>query len=463
MKILLVSHEPSQYEEKLLNFKKKFIGLVISNTNSTDEFTKTIQKDDKYNFFILDSKVGTQMSQNIVTSILDNRTQAPLLYLGNQAECSEDLRLLFDKNDRNYFDNNFPAEQELENILNESMDWLKTQVSNQKETQTEDKSLRSSKDYVPMRIRNFFFYEKFPLNVFLKISEEKYAMTIEKDVPFSHEQLSKFLSKKIRHLYIEKDKHLQFLESSMFNATKFFETHKKFSKKCMMAHIRSVSIIQDYLTHVGVTIQLNLFVNTLVNHMIQVLDPKIDINPILEDFPVKEKSIAGKSVICAYTSFFLIRNLGWKAQPVRRKFIFASLFQDTYIKNDELSTINSLTDPSLVNFEEADIKDFASHPQLMAKIALQFTDFPDVDFLISQHHELPNRKGFPNRPSPSEMQVAVCTFNIATLFAAQIDGKQYSKKLAQSVLKVFQQEYNNGNFREPLNKLILTFLGFSHQ
>ena len=50
MKILLVSHEPTQYEEKLLNFKKKFIGLVISNTNSTDEFTKTIQKDEKYNF-----------------------------------------------------------------------------------------------------------------------------------------------------------------------------------------------------------------------------------------------------------------------------------------------------------------------------------------------------------------------------------------------------------------------------
>ena len=123
---------------------------------------------------------------------------------------------------------------------------------------------------------------------------------------------------------------------------------------------------------------------------------------------------------------------------------------DFTLPEEEMASINSPASPMLKTFSEEDIVAFIQHPLKAAEIAQQFTMFPDIDYLIENHHETPNRKGFPNQPSHTKLTALCSVFNASQFVAAELDGEGINNQLIAKTIRAMSRDYFHGNFKDTL-------------
>ena len=154
------------------------------------------------------------------------------------------------------------------------------------------------------------------------------------------------------------------------------------------------------------------------------------------------------------TATALVNKMGWDSATTTTKLCVASILMDFTLEDEEMTHINSHLSPEMEKFSEEAVAAFIQHPLKAAEIAQQFTIFPDVDYLIENHHETPNRKGFPNQPSHSKLTVLSAVFNVSQFIAAEIDGQNINKELLLKTMKSLSKDYLNGShFRDVLKTL----------
>ena len=146
----------------------------------------------------------------------------------------------------------------------------------------------------------------------------------------------------------------------------------------------------------------------------------------------------------------LSKNLGWDSVTTKSKLIMASVLQDITLTDDSLTQISELGDEALNGQTALNIAEFVAHPTKAAELAIQFTKYPDLDFLIKNHHELPNKMGFPNKPSSLSLTVLCSVFNISQHIAAKLDDNDITNELIDSLLKSMLRNFNAANFKEPM-------------
>lgn len=448
MKILIITQDQAKFGPLEKCLKEKFLDLSLMYSDSEKNIMELINSDGPFAFFMMDMLFEGDKSQ-LPNDMMDLAEERPIIICGTDEELESINKSLIIKNESNTVLRDLNDEEKIYTAISSALKW------SQKNHFDEEATLEAESDenFIAIKVRNLYLYESFPYNLYVKIGEAKYVMALEANTPINHSQVAKLIQRKIKFLHIEKDKHLKFLENSMEKATKFFEANREFNKKAILAHLRSAALIQDYLLNVGITIKITQFIDILLEHMIETLDTMFNFDLISEHFNFKFESVISKAVTTSYTSFYLIKELGWKSTTVRKKFLLAGIIQDTFIESDELAKLKSLSDPKIIDFTEEEIRAFPEHPGQIAELARQMTQFPDIDFLLEQHHELPTRDGFPNRPPPSEMQMAVCVFNLASNFARDIDGLEFCKENYQKWMKKNKKEFNVGNFKEPLTAL----------
>lgn len=455
MKALLITKDDQKFNLFKKSFEKNFIGLKLITTRDENEGIKYVSEDASIAFFVVDATINSEIV-TVLNAIMDVSGNRPIVICGNEEDLKSINKGLIFKNEANCVLKDYNDDDKIKKVINSAIEWSKKQnsVATDDEDEQEEAGEQGPVRYISMKLRNLYLYETFPNDLYVKIGENRYVIAIEKDTEIREYEIAKLVKRKIKTLYIERDSHIKFLDSSMKNAQTFFKTAPDLNKKVIMAHLRATALLQDYLTNIGLTVEINKFIEGLLDHIIAVLDKEHSIERFCELYGHKLESVISRSLISAYLSFYLLKEMGWKSTTVRRKFILASLIQDAFIENDALSRLKSLKDPSIIDFTEEEIRLYPEHPKLIADIARQFTQFPDIDFLLEQHHELPTRDGFPNRPPPSEVQIAVCIFNLASNFARDIDSEDMSLSTMQKIYRAsYVKDFNVGNFKEPVAKL----------
>ena len=169
------------------------------------------------------------------------------------------------------------------------------------------------------------------------------------------------------------------------------------------------------------------------------------------------EGIPSKSIITAYITYALAKKLEWDSELTKNKLTICSILQDITLPDDNMAKINSANSPLLKEYKESDANAFINHPLDAADFSKQFTSYSDIDYVIENHHELPNRKGFPKKPSSSRLTQICAVFNIAQYIASEIDGNKPDNNLFAKTLKTMAKDYGTGSFKEILKlaKLVL--------
>lgn len=74
-----------------------------------------------------------------------------------------------------------------------------------------------------MRLRNFYLFEQVPYDVYIELTSTKFGKVITKDKFYSHQIIQNYSRKNIKYLYLRKDEHLKFLDTSIKNLLKIYD------------------------------------------------------------------------------------------------------------------------------------------------------------------------------------------------------------------------------------------------
>jgi len=341
---------------------------------------------------------------------------------------------------------------EFKKAVNLAVDWVK------KEEFEESISEFSRDDLHPMRLRNFYLFEQVPYDVYIELTATKFGKVISKDKFYSHQIIQNYSRKNIKYLYLRKDEHLKFLDTSIKNLLKIYDAKLSERKKYLLLHLKSAFFLHQFIKAASVSDEVNKLAHHFIESVSNLVRSTENISELLDSISESANvTFAEQSVATAYVCEKILLNMGWTADMTRGKLILAALLQDISLNNDDLIKIRSINDPNLKMFSEEEQEDFKNHPQKAAHLSTYFNGFSDVDFILMEQHEHPTGDGFPKGLNSSGLTTISCIFILASNFVSRMAQTQKSPTQHRDILVGMKRVYNTGNFKDPLKALERAF------
>lgn len=114
---------------------------------------------------------------------------------------------------------------------------------------------------------------------------------------------------------------------------------------------------------------------------------------------LEDKYIQSRAAIVCQIASSLAKELGWKSIATQEKLIYASFVHDLSLFNyPHLAKIRTLEQMKEMNLSSEERKVYETHIEESLKLVLEDKNAPkDIDVILKNHHELPDKTGFPKK------------------------------------------------------------------
>lgn len=445
MKILLVSDNRDDWQLIRAQVKKNFSDVELMCAASGGEAMNIVSFDGPFGFFILDVEMKNEEPAELLENLIELSGDRPTLFLGSEAFIKDRIpNEVYISNDHNDI---IPKPIEPEVFVEKvkfALEWTKEEEF---ETNLEE---INPEDFVPMKLKSFFLYKSFGYDIYMEVTPTRYIKIIEAAKPYSFTFLSNYSKKGVKMLYIKKDDQLMYLENESNRCIKALNKFTYKDKEIFLAQLKSINIFHLYYNTIGMTPTVVTLFERLVDSINDTFQGQTPFRDVISRYPTNYDGTASKSLLTAYICEALSKGKEWDSSMTRKKLVASAILQDISIPDEGMTHISKINDERLELYQEDALEKFRDHPLKAAEVALHFSNFPDLDFILIHHHELPNRHGFPNRPSNSKLTALCSVFNIAQYIAAEIDGKKLDKSSIPQLLKTMTDDFSAGYFKETL-------------
>lgn len=450
MKVLIITDNIEQGTHLQNLFRANFPKIkTIVSENSEKAVDDILMDDELYLFTIIDCAHRGEEPTDIYQTVRELRENSAIVMLGPKA-------LIQSRAPANFYDQHDANSALISPI--DAIEFRKVVTGIllfvEKEQIEEATFEAPKKNFLQVKIRNFFYFNKFSYDVFFEVSDNRFLKIIHKDEKYAPDLILKYARKRAKYLYLEKEDHLKYLETSAALAVKAF-TEPHMSDDQRIAHqIRGISIILEHIRTIGVSEIVITLTNELIQSASRMFEKYKDLQQILNQFKDDDKDVPVQALMTLYVCEAIVHELGWKADITRGKLGLASVIHDVFVFDEDLLKIRSIKDPHLKDFDPRTVDEFKLHPKKSGDFAAQFNGYSDVDFIVREHHERPDGKGFPAGSNSTQLTALSCLFILANNFVLEISGRGISKKSIATVLAEFGEDYQMGNFRDPLKALV---------
>jgi len=414
------------------------------------EAIDTIMFDANFSMILIECGLKENDPTDLAEDIFETIGARPVIFIGTEAMIKDRVRDDFYNSYENVGLYQKPYEpQELVKILKQAMEWSKQQEFEESVVELDPE------DILPLKLRNFYLYDQVPFDVYIELTITKYLKAISANKKYPQSTIQDFRKRNIRYLYLKKNEHVNFLENAIKKISQAFHQIKSEDRnRRMQTLVAATLVIHQYLRDVGVSDTLKDFVDLCISQVGKSLEEHHSLNELLLNFPLEQGDLAEQAVLKALLSEFLVRSLGWRSDSTRAKTTLASLLHDAFIEREEWSVITYKDHPLLDDITKEERENFLAHPMKAAESAHFFTQYPDVDFIIEQHHEQPDGTGFPRGINAGKITKLSAIFILANNFVIQMVINGVSPSSLKNISQGFQGLYNVGNFKEPFAELI---------
>ena len=449
MKTLLICDNKDEWENfrKLfaVHFKKIELVCVIDGKSAVDY----LSFEGPFSFILIDTAMKNEVPSDLARKLIEIAGERPVVFYGNPAlikdRVDEDLIVTSEINYILYSPINI---DEFKEVVQNAIAWAQEEEF--------EKSIEeiNKDDLLPMKLRNFYLFDEIAYDVFVELTATKYIKVISANKKYIHKDINSYAKKGIKHLYLKKDEYLKFLEEGIDKLLIFYSTAKKMKPSVAIGNqIRATLLIHQYVRTVGVTEKLIKLCDEAITCTKNVILECKNFKNILSLFPKTQADLAEQSIMTLYLAELMLTSLGWASETSRKKMGLASLLYDSMLSNDDLSKITSLEDPELEKFSEEEQTEFRNHPVKAADMARNFQGYPEVDFIVSQHHERPRGDGFPHGIANNKLTAHSCIFILANNFILKFVAEGKDPSMIVDIFREMKTIYNIGNFKDPVSSL----------
>lgn len=394
---------------------------------------------------MIEAGIRSDDPSKLCQQIIDVTGERPIVFIGTPAMIRDRVSHdLYNNHEINGIIERPLEIEEFTEIITKSLEWAKKEEFEASIEELDKEQL------LPMKIRNFYLFNSIPYDVFLELTSIKYVRVISAGRPYTEADINTLSRRNIRYLYLKKDEYLKFLEDSVAQLTVKFAKKIKPMSDALQYQIKATMVIQQYLRTVGVTESIIELCAKVIESIGATYDGAEKFKQILAAFPFETRDFAEQSLLVAYFCEAISDGLDWKSDIVRKKLGLASLLMDCTLTNDELSQVRTLNDPALEEFTEEEQLQFRNHPKKAAELVANFAGFPEADFIIHEHHELPDGSGFPQKLNASRLTAISSLFIMSGNIVSRLSLMGLSPNSLREVLANMRMDFNVGHFRDCL-------------
>lgn len=453
MKALFVCDDKEQWNELYNLFRTHLPKIELICAIKGSDAIEYISFEGPFAVVMIECSIQSDEPTELANQILDVAGERPIIFMGTKSfvdsRIAEDL--ITDHELNNIIYRPFDPDQ-FNEILKKALNWAEDEEFEESIEELDREEL------LPMKIRNFYLFNKIPYEVFLELTQVKFIKIIAPNQKYTHSTIQKYSRRNIKCLYLKKNDYLKFLEDGIEKVNAALEKKPLKAKHALPNQIKGILIIHQYIRTVGISADIINLATKIIKVTSQIYDDNQKNWPALfRSIPFEQGDFAEQSLMTAYLNEAILDGLGWKSDISRSKLGLASILQDCMITNEDLSKIRSLEDPNLQMFTEEEQEEYRSHSTKAAELSQHFQGYPDVDFIIAQHHERPDATGFPMGLTSNKFSAHSALFILSSNFVMKYGlGKRTPRDIAL-ILEDLNRDFSIANFKEPLLHLIKSF------
>lgn len=447
--------------QKIFGSQSAFREINLSIALSGAQAMDFIINESSIGFIIIDTDMQDLDPNALAVNLIDAGGDRPVLFFGSQQIIKD--RITDSVYRQNEFNDQLLRPMDRASFLDDLCDkigniteWAKEEEFNQ------DLLDITPDDFIPMKIKGFFLHKSFQYDVYLAITPTRYIKILSANKPYTISMLTSYAKKNVRFLQIKKDDHLKYLETECQLCLKGLRDLSFKNDEVYVMYLRCISVIHQYIIAVGPTPTVHRLAEATINSIIKHHEHTYQFSAILDEYPSYFEGIASKSLLTAYFALQIAKRMGWDSEVTKGKLVLAAILQDYSLPDERMSKITNTKSQEMLKYSEEEIEAYMEHPNVAAKMAEYFTAYPDVDYLIVHHHELPNKQGFPNKPPNTKLTSLCSVFNVAQHIASVVDGEKMTNNNLLKTFNSMNKQFNQASFKEPL-KLAKRYIRVSAQ
>lgn len=237
-----------------------------------------------------------------------------------------------------------------------------------------------------------------PVDLYLKVSDEKFLKVLRTNEKFTEEDFEKYKEKGLDSLLIEQCDGEVFLRVLEENILSLLDSKEELTEK----EIRNIhSVIANVTASFGFSSAVVEMTKKSIDHSLKVIKKDKQLTSLFDDLIDSGNYLSSHAVVCAHIVNAIASKmevLGDKKDEAIKKLSLACFLQDlklTHLGIQEYEDISHFYDPeAVINKEKKN--DFTQHPYRAVEDIQKTKGFsPDIYKIINEHEERPDGSGFP--------------------------------------------------------------------
>ena len=315
---------------------------------------------------------------------------------------------------------------------------------------------KSDKDkYHRIRIEYFMRFNKSLCDVYVQLNSNKYIKVINGGSNYQLEDITKYLEKNQRYLYINANDCNHFVDT--FRKTSFLEfLNEPGSEEDLASRIHIV--LKGLVSTVGVDANTIEMTSKYISTVEEVAKDDDKLARLLFKMRNKGDYLYDHSYMTACVGIFILKQLPWYSHAMVDKLGKAAIFHDITLDDTRLAQITDSTSSlEELNLSKEEITKVKKHGFEIAKLLERANQLDtDLEHILINHHERPNGQGFPKGLTASQIRPLTALFILSHEFVTQLYKYDFDENKHKDILTFLFNEYNSGNFKEIFDALYKT-------
>jgi hypothetical protein len=452
VKILFVSEIEKEVDIVRNITKKEFPKYDFVTAGNQQDVFDLLTYDGPFAIIIIDTHLKNENPSTMAENILEMFGNRAIIFCGEAHIISSRVKQELYQNQEMTFvyEKPFSADKFV-TLLKKALVWIEEEKFENSIVEMEQK------DFVSTKLRNFYLFKEIPFNAYIQLGRNKFILAITENTKFSQAEIRAFQRRGIKNLHIQKNEHLEFLESSIKKIISVLNGPNIPINNMIQIQVAGVMVTHQYLRSIGISDSIQELAEELFKSVKNVYTQIKDFSSFVMDFPFEHKDMSEQAILKIYFCLATCEKMKWNSDLGTRKLFLTGLIHDYCLQAEEMSYITNLEHPVFHSLDEQDQEIFRSHITRAKEFASFYSGFNDAEFIIEQHHELPDGTGFPQGVNAGKLPAISCIFILNSNFVTQLISIGITKNSIKNLFEHYLKDFNIGNFKEPLKGLRTVF------
>jgi putative nucleotidyltransferase with HDIG domain len=255
-------------------------------------------------------------------------------------------------------------------------------------------SNNKTRDMIPVPIQDFINGVTVPVDLFVKLSGDKFIMMAKAGQRADQQQLKTYEDKQVEYLWVAKSDYSKYLRNNLSIAGVIMTVDNiNTSQKSKVLSQAAAGVFQE-LGDMGIGFEAYSHSKQIVEATIALVDTHKDINELFLGLKDCSDLLLRHSLAVSYISVLIAQALKWENKQTIEKLALGALLHDIGLK---------VLPPDLVNKPKAkmsydEVQLFESHAYKGMQVLLAVGVIPDdVIAVVYEHHENSIGQGYPRK------------------------------------------------------------------